>query len=82
MKFSVSPMTCGSCVRRITEALRGIDPAARVEVDMAAGSVEAAGGFDAAAVVAALAGLGYRAVPAGADAVPASTAGCCGTCTV
>lgn len=84
LKYNVSPLTCGRCVRRITEALQAIDSAARVEVDLAAGTVEAEGVFDVATVVATLAANGYEASPA-VSSEPAYTdtpagAGCCGTC--
>ncbi len=37
--FDVSGMTCGHCVRAVTEAVRGVDPAAVVEVDLKTGKV-------------------------------------------
>ena len=37
--FKVEGMTCDHCVRTITEAVRGIDPVAQVQVDLAAGEV-------------------------------------------
>ena len=79
MKYSVSPLTCGRCVRSITEALQAVDSGARVQVDLAAGTVEADGAFDATTVVATLAAIGYQAIPATATA---GTGGgnCCGTC--
>lgn len=83
LKYNVSPLTCGRCVRRITEALQAIDSAARVEVDLAAGTVEAEGFFDVATVVATLAANGYEASPAssaGAADIEPAGAGCCGTC--
>lgn len=33
--FEVQDMTCGHCVRAITEAVRGRDAGARVDVDLA-----------------------------------------------
>lgn len=77
MKFNVSPLTCGRCVRSITDALHGVDPAARVHVDLAAGTVEAEGAFDAATVVSTLAGIGYEAAPASGAK---GGGGCCGSC--
>ena len=77
MKYSVSPLTCGRCVRRITDALQAVDSGARVQVDLAAGTVEADGAFDATTVVATLAGIGYQAIPAAAAEKGGS---CCGTC--
>ncbi|HEU0153699.1 MAG TPA: heavy-metal-associated domain-containing protein [Arenimonas sp.] len=84
MKYNVSPLTCGRCVGRITEALLAIDSAARVGVDLAAGTVEAEGYFDVANVVTTLAAIGYAASPAisaaSADIDSTAGAGCCGTC--
>lgn len=79
MKYSVSPLTCGRCVRRITEALQSVDSGARVQVDLAAGTVEADGAFDATTVVATLAAVGYQAIPAAATA-DSGAGSCCGTC--
>lgn len=39
MKFDVEGMTCGHCVRAVTRAVQALDPAARVEVDLDAGTV-------------------------------------------
>jgi copper chaperone len=80
MKYSVSPLTCGSCVGRITEALQSIDSGARIHVDMAAGTVDVDGFFDVGVVVSTLAKIGYEAVPATDDSTVASQDGCCGTC--
>ncbi|HEY0203221.1 MAG TPA: heavy-metal-associated domain-containing protein [Acetobacteraceae bacterium] len=38
-RFEVSGMTCGHCVRAVTEAIQSVDATARVEVDLTAGSV-------------------------------------------
>jgi copper chaperone len=78
MKYHVTPLTCGRCVRSITAALQAIDSGARVEVDLAAGTVDAEGLFDEATVVSALAAIGYEASPS----KPVDTAGasCCGSC--
>lgn len=79
MKYSVSPLTCGRCVRSITEALQAVDSGARVQVDLAAGTVDADGAFDTATVVSALAAIGYEAVPASSASVTGGGS-CCGTC--
>ena len=34
--FSVEGMTCGHCVRAVTEAVKSMDPSAKVKVDLAA----------------------------------------------
>ncbi len=39
MKFKVSGMSCGHCVRAITLAVQALDPQARVEVDLASAQV-------------------------------------------
>lgn len=79
MKFQVNPLTCGRCVRSITEALQAVDAGARVNVDLEAGTVDAEGAFDATTVVATLAAIGYHAMPATAG-VAVSGGSCCGTC--
>lgn len=38
-RFNVQGMTCGHCVRAITQAVHGSDPAADVQVDLASGEV-------------------------------------------
>ena len=40
-RFLVSGMTCGHCVRAVTQAIEAVDPAARVTIDLAAGTVTA-----------------------------------------
>ena len=37
--FSVEGMTCGHCVRAVTQAVQAKDPAASVDVDLAAQGV-------------------------------------------
>lgn len=78
MIYNVSPLTCGRCVRTITDALQAVDPAAKVHVDLAAGTVEVDGVLDSDTVIATLSLHGYDARTAG-DIAPAA-AGCCGTC--
>jgi copper chaperone len=38
-RFDVQGMTCAHCVRAVTEAVRRLDPAAKVEVDLPTGRV-------------------------------------------
>lgn len=38
--FHVSGMSCSHCTRAVTGAIQEIDPAAKVEVDLAAGTVQ------------------------------------------
>ena len=37
--FKVSGMTCGHCVRAVTDAIKSVDAAATVDVDLAVGRV-------------------------------------------
>ena len=37
--FNVAGMTCGHCVRAVTEAIKGVDAGAAVEVNLASGRV-------------------------------------------
>jgi len=39
--LTVQGMTCGHCVRAVTQAIRGEDPAAEVSVDLEGGTVRA-----------------------------------------
>jgi copper chaperone len=38
-RFDVQGMTCGHCVRAVSDAVMRVDAAARVDVDLAAGKV-------------------------------------------
>lgn len=64
----VEGMTCGHCKRAVTEAIRSVDPTARVDVDLASGTVTT----DSSAAVDLLANAirveGYQATPAVAGA--------------
>ena len=61
MRFAVDDMTCGHCARTITRALQAIDPGARVDVDLAGGTVAVEGAIDGAQAIAAMAAEGYAA---------------------
>ena len=63
-QFKVSGMSCGHCVRAITQAIQAQDQAARVEVDLAAGLVRVQGELDAARILAAIREEGYEVTPA------------------
>jgi len=41
--FNVTGMTCAHCERAVTQAIKALDPQARVEVDLAAGTVRVEG---------------------------------------
>lgn len=62
MKFTVQGMRCAHCERAITAALRAIDPAARVTVDIAGGTVAWEGAVTADQARAAIEDEGYTVV--------------------
>lgn len=63
-QFKVSGMSCGHCVRAVTQAIQALDQAARVEVDLAAGLVRVEASLDAAQIQAAIREEGYEVAPA------------------
>jgi copper chaperone len=66
VELKVSGMTCNHCVMAVTRAVREVDPAAEVRVDLAAGRVQVEGKAAAAQVAAAIAEAGYEVIsPAG-----------------
>ncbi|HWT15075.1 MAG TPA: heavy-metal-associated domain-containing protein [Patescibacteria group bacterium] len=66
MQFEVENMSCGHCVRTITKALKALDPAATVDIDLATKRVVATGAFSADAAIAAMAAEDYPARVVGA----------------
>jgi copper chaperone len=62
LAFTVPDMTCGHCVRSITDAVLAAYPAARVEIDLAAKRVSVANAGDRAAVASVIAAVGYSPV--------------------
>ncbi len=66
IELKVSGMTCNHCAMAVTRAVREIDPAAEVRVDLAAGKVEVEGKAAAAQLAAAITEAGYEVLaPAG-----------------
>ncbi|MFK9007380.1 heavy-metal-associated domain-containing protein [Pseudomonas pergaminensis] len=59
--FSVEGMTCGHCVRAVTQAVQGKDPAASVKVDLAAKEVGVESRLSAEQVIEAITEEGYSA---------------------
>lgn len=57
--LTVQGMSCGHCVRAVTEAIHAEDPKAEVAVDLAAGTVRAATALPRARVAALVAEEGY-----------------------
>ncbi len=77
MKLLVEGMTCAHCVRAVTATVQRLDAQARVDVDLAGGSVQVESKASTEAVIAALAEEGYTARNA---ELSAATSTCCGHC--
>lgn len=58
-ELKVTGMTCGHCVRAVTQAIQARDPQARVQVDLAAGVVQAETSLDRAVLAALVTAEGY-----------------------
>lgn len=58
--FDVSGMTCDHCVRTVTQAIKAIDPAATVQVDLDAKQVWVDSAAAAATLTAAIEAKGYQ----------------------
>jgi copper chaperone len=80
MKLTVEGMTCGHCVRTITNAIQALQPASRVGVDLESRIVSIDGDMDAAQAVAAIEAEGYRVVATDPGAMNEPAAACCGSC--
>lgn len=62
MRFDVQGMHCGHCVRAITRAVQALDPTARVDVDLTAGTVDVeSGAATPSQILEAIAAEGYAA---------------------
>lgn len=62
-RFDIPDMTCGHCVRTITQAVRSIDPGAQVQADLATHSVGVTSSASASSLSAAIAAAGYANTP-------------------
>ena len=58
--FRVQGMSCGHCVGAVTQAVKTLDPAAEVKVDLASGKVEVQSQQDPAAIARAIEEEGYK----------------------
>lgn len=58
--FNVQGMSCGHCVKAITQALQAVDPAASVRVDLAAKEVGVESNLTTEQVIAAISEEGYE----------------------
>ncbi|MGR3886901.1 heavy-metal-associated domain-containing protein [Pseudomonas sp. 1152_12] len=59
--FSVEGMTCGHCVRAVTQAVQSQDPAARVNVNLAAKEVGVESNLSAEQIISLITEEGYSA---------------------
>ncbi|MNE69564.1 Copper chaperone CopZ [compost metagenome] len=59
--FKVKGMSCGHCVRAITQAVQARDAAAEVQVDLGSGEVRVASRLEDQAVLEAIREEGYEA---------------------
>jgi copper chaperone len=60
MLLNVEKMSCNHCVRAVTKAVQALDAQAKVDVDLAAGTVRIAGQVDAEAAARAIRAEGYE----------------------
>lgn len=64
-QLQVENMSCGHCVGAVTKAVQAIDPAAKVEVDLASKTVKIDSASALAPLKSAIADAGYPVVGAG-----------------
>ena len=60
-QFRVQGMTCGHCVRAVTEAIRNHDPAADVKVDLSSARVQVNSSLSAQRIIELIGEEGYQA---------------------
>jgi copper chaperone len=80
--FHVADMSCGHCVKAITQAIRAVDDTAAVHIDLASHHVVIDGaGASPAALARVIAEAGYTPVELQDQApVTAASKACCGGC--
>jgi copper chaperone len=59
-RFDVQGMTCGHCARAVTEAVKRVDAAAQVQVDLTAGQVDVKSDTAREPIAAAIREEGYK----------------------
>ncbi|MDT8840111.1 heavy-metal-associated domain-containing protein [Paraburkholderia fungorum] len=62
MEFQVNDMSCGGCARSITNAVKQVDPAASVDVDIAQKTVKVSSSVSPEKVLNAISEAGYNPV--------------------
>ena len=79
VELQVQGMSCGSCVKHVTEALRPVDGVTDVTVDLQTGRVKVSGDSDNHVLLAVLQDAGYPARLATAESIVSQqTSGCGG----
>ena len=63
LELKISAMSCGHCVRAVTEAVQAVDPQATVQVDLQAKTARIDSSADRQALGASLAEAGYSPDP-------------------
>lgn len=63
IEFKVGDMTCGHCAGRVTQAVKDVDQAARVDVDLESKRVRIESAHAAGEFTAAIAEAGYTPEP-------------------
>ncbi|HNU10702.1 MAG TPA: heavy-metal-associated domain-containing protein [Rubrivivax sp.] len=71
LEYDIAKLSCGHCVRAVTEAVQEVDPAAQVQVDLARKHVSIQTQAEAERVLAALVEAGY---PPSAPSAPSASA--------
>lgn len=66
IEFQVNDMTCGHCVATITRAVSGVDPSAKVDIDLPSHRVRINAAGDAQRFTEAIREAGYTPVPVAA----------------
>ena len=61
LELSVTGMTCGHCVRTVTEAVKAVDPTAEVQVDLGSKRVRVKSQRSADELIGVLGAAGYPA---------------------
>ncbi|PBP89052.1 copper resistance protein CopZ [Pseudomonas congelans] len=62
--FNVQGMTCGHCVRAVTETIKNDDPTADVQVELASKQVKVQSNLSPERIVSLISEEGYQAQPA------------------
>ena len=60
--FTVTGLSCGHCVRSVTQAVQGLDATAQVQVELASGEVRIDSAQPAEALAAVIEAAGYSVV--------------------